>query len=456
METESTIDDIIKTVQRFRILCVGRSGVGKSSLVNHVFGISEAHPSEFRAGEADIDKEFVSTENEFFVLHDSKGFEPGDNANFDVVSRFIEERCRLEDLKDRLHAIWLCTKTPTAGGRVFEIGDEKLLELAHNKGVPILIVFTQYDKLVRTKVVHLKGAKLTPELKHQRAEAQASEALRTCIESVEKTMNYLRIPLPPHVKVSVRPRFDADVSDLVTTTREIVQTGLKNDAWVLWTIAQRASIPVKIDACIERGLNSYYLALSGAAPGIGKLLLRECLVRVHQDIVTCWNIKNGHEILKSQEFTQLMLYLVQDVSERRSHSSSPSTIDKVNQFVSLVTAASAPIAPAVAILGLSYLFVKWLSDAVLENVPSVESVIMAYAVDLISVLKSLFHFTLMNPDFAEKANWEILKDAFEGYGRTEDLEQNHKVCRSTFHQNNQMMPLNRDAFRAKLKVLLET
>jgi hypothetical protein len=35
--------------------------------------------------------------------------------------------------------------------------------------------------------------------------------------------------------------------------------------------------------------------------------------------------------------------------------------------VTLITAASAPIAPPVAILGLTYLFVKWLSDAVLDN-----------------------------------------------------------------------------------------
>ena len=46
----------------------------------------------------------------------------------------------------------------------------------------------------------------------------------------------------------------------------------------------------------------------------------------------------------------------------------PPTIDEVNEFLSLVTAASAPIAPTVAILGLSFFFVKWLSDAVLENV----------------------------------------------------------------------------------------
>jgi hypothetical protein len=102
------------------------------------------------------------------------------------------------------------------------------------------------------------------------AEKKASEAMRICIESIEKTMNYLSIPLPRHVKVSgtyvysilhnscthnsllVRPgNFEPDVSDLVTTTREIVQTGLKNDAWVMWTIAQRASIPLKIEASVE-------------------------------------------------------------------------------------------------------------------------------------------------------------------------------------------------------------
>ena len=35
--------------------------------------------------------------------------------------------------------------------------------------------------------------------------------------------------------------------------------------------------------------------------------------------------------------------------------------------MTLITAASAPIAPPVAILGLTYLFVKWLSDSVLDN-----------------------------------------------------------------------------------------
>ena len=46
---------------------------------------------------------------------------------------------------------------------------------------------------------------------------------------------------------------------------------------------------------------------------------------------------------------------------------SPPNIDRISQFVSLVTAASAPIAPPVAILGLTYIFLQWLSTSVLEN-----------------------------------------------------------------------------------------
>ncbi|KAF5353996.1 hypothetical protein D9756_006982 [Leucocoprinus leucothites] len=42
MEPESMIDEITKSVEIFRILSVGRSDVGKSSLINRVFGITDA------------------------------------------------------------------------------------------------------------------------------------------------------------------------------------------------------------------------------------------------------------------------------------------------------------------------------------------------------------------------------------------------------------------------------
>ena len=47
---------------------------------------------------------------------------------------------------------------------------------------------------------------------------------------------------------------------------------------------------------------------------------------------------------------------------------SPPNVGMISDFVSLVTAASPLIAPPVAILGLTYIFLKWLSNAVLEKV----------------------------------------------------------------------------------------
>jgi len=130
---------------------------------------------------------------------------------------------------------------------------------------------------------------------------------------------------------------------------------------------------------------SYYRrVLSGSVPGFGQMLLRTCLVKVHEDIIKCWNFKG--EVLNTDEFKQLMLHLVQDVQAKPDVSSTP-TINIISQFVSLVTAASAPIAPPVAILGLTYIFLQWLSTTVLENLPDVQHLLIAYTVDLISVLR---------------------------------------------------------------------
>jgi hypothetical protein len=56
-------------------------------------------------GDADIEREFTSAENQFFVLHDSKRFEA--EYNFEDVSKFVmQRRDNNLPLKDRLHAVW--------------------------------------------------------------------------------------------------------------------------------------------------------------------------------------------------------------------------------------------------------------------------------------------------------------------------------------------------------------
>ncbi len=61
-----------------------------------------------KPGEANIENEF-SSENNFFTLHDSKGFEPGDNDTFTKVKNFISQRSREPLELNRLHAIWSVT-----------------------------------------------------------------------------------------------------------------------------------------------------------------------------------------------------------------------------------------------------------------------------------------------------------------------------------------------------------
>ena len=62
--------------------------------------------SHTTAGEADINVGFHPPDNVHLILHDSRGFEPGETKNFATVKSFIEERSREPHLKDKLHAIW--------------------------------------------------------------------------------------------------------------------------------------------------------------------------------------------------------------------------------------------------------------------------------------------------------------------------------------------------------------
>ncbi|KAI9432389.1 hypothetical protein H4582DRAFT_2131814 [Lactarius indigo] len=426
---------------RFRILSVGRSGVGKSSLINRVFGIDAAHVEDNKPGEADIQQEFVSPENQFFVLHDSKGFEPGDLSNFETVRKFVQQRSRQQlPLGERIHGLWLCTETPTAGGRVFETGDEKLLQFAHKDQVPIVIVFTQYDRLVRTKEAELREdhPHMDPTRLHDRGVEEAQKAFEDCLKSLQRTMDRLGIPMPPYATVSVRPGHQEDVSSLVEVTRDVVRKRVEGDAWVLWAIAQRTSLPVKIDACVTKGISYYRQSLMVHRRGVpksGQMLLRDCVEAVHKDIITCWNFKG--EVLNSPEFRQLMLCLVQDVHTKPNVSVLPN-VDIISQFVDLVTVAPAPIAPPVAILGLSYVFVKWLSTTQLESsIPSVQRLLIAYTVDLVGVLRELFDITL-RPDLALTTTWKELQVAFESYERSYSRQRIHNSIYSNTTHGQQM------------------
>ncbi|KAF8257410.1 hypothetical protein EI94DRAFT_1758482 [Lactarius quietus] len=203
---------------RIRLLIIGRSAVGKTSLINRVFGI---RPSPFFEA-SNIQQEYVTPESQLVVLHESNGFEPGDLSNFETVREFLLQRSRQElPLSERIHVIWLCIETSTVGGRVHEIGDEKLLKFAHEKQIPIVLVFTQYDRLVRTKEVQLRGIR-DMDLTHRRERSveEARKAFEETLRSLQSTMDQYRIPMPPYVTVSLRRGYEESVLSLLKMSLE--------------------------------------------------------------------------------------------------------------------------------------------------------------------------------------------------------------------------------------------
>ncbi|KAF8329603.1 hypothetical protein F5887DRAFT_115872 [Amanita rubescens] len=66
-----TAEEIQKICPRFRILLIGKSGVGKTSLINEAFGV-RGQVSSDGAGKADIDYEHLSEGNDLFAVHDSR------------------------------------------------------------------------------------------------------------------------------------------------------------------------------------------------------------------------------------------------------------------------------------------------------------------------------------------------------------------------------------------------
>ncbi|KAJ7869221.1 hypothetical protein B0H14DRAFT_2728299 [Mycena olivaceomarginata] len=406
MHSDRTINELLVECPRFRILSIGRAGAGKSSLINRVFQVNDAKVSHFNPGEADIYAEITSETNTRFVLHDSKGFEPSTRDTIEVVRKFILDKSDTSlELRDRLHAAWLCIRTPTHGGRVLETGDEEILELAYKRNVPVVVVFTQYDRLVRKY----------PE----NGEESAQKVLDDHVKSLRDAANRLEIEMPAYINVSKQKGYDKNILPLKQLPGA--------DAFFIWATAQMISLPVKIRAYYSRALIA-----TSSIPAIGQPLLHHRLVEVHQDIVICLN---------GVDFRQLLLYVVQDMRNKEDTKSSPLDFEKISQFVQLCATASAAFAQPAAILGLSFAFFKWILDAVCDNVyisvistqiffspifrrPEVQRVFIAYTVDLILVLRELFDFTLQ-PQKAGRVTWDDLGEAWAAYHRTPSQAEVH-------------------------------
>jgi len=375
-------------------------------------------------GVCDINKEITSPQNPRFVLHDSQGFEPSETGNLQRVKTFVESRGAGVDLKDRIHAIWLCAQTPFAGGRVFEKGDEEFLKFA--KQVPIVVVFTQFDRLVCRMEEHLTDKEMDMsddkinKLCLQRADA---EFKTSCLEPLQKFASRLE-----YAKTSVEDGYQPTLANLIERTQALVQHQVEGDVWIVSAMAQRASARTKIESSIQVGMKQYWQSLASSTKLVG-WTLKDCLTILHSDITFSWNFNDPDNLLSGEDFRNRVMTLAQLVTPDTSEwFPNP---DQIKSVMGVASALTPVAAPAIAGIGLSAMFIKWIAG-VYQGTPEVLRCLMGYIVDLTLVMDQLF-LNILPLKPPRRLTAEQIDAALEGYKNSEAVKV-HRAIREYVNQ----------------------
>ncbi|MEO1814183.1 MAG: DUF697 domain-containing protein [Acetobacterium sp.] len=140
---EAEYEKIKNQVVKPNILLCGATGVGKSSLVNDVFGENLAVVG---AGEP-VTRGTHRYEGETITIFDSEGYEIGSDRQAHYREEIIGwiDRQRREDpeaVEDQIHEVWYCISA--ANKRITDT-DFMLIREIQEKKVPVALVFTQVD-----------------------------------------------------------------------------------------------------------------------------------------------------------------------------------------------------------------------------------------------------------------------------------------------------------------------
>jgi len=192
--------------QLFRLLIIGNSGVGKSTLIQKVFGIEDTNTDA-----VNIEREFTSSKNKAFVIHASLGFETGDEHNMEIMKEFIAKRRAMPEIKDQLHAVWLCLEIPYAGGRLLETGVENFLQCRKEilGDIQLVAVLTKVDLLDGQLEIDLPEGDTLENFKREYMDEH-------CIKPLHKAAGNDVI----HVTVSTLDDYSQSLLDLLKATND--------------------------------------------------------------------------------------------------------------------------------------------------------------------------------------------------------------------------------------------
>ncbi|KAL4079845.1 P-loop containing nucleoside triphosphate hydrolase protein [Scleroderma yunnanense] len=160
-------------IGRFRILIIGRSNAGKTTLLQRICNTTEL-PEVFNSegkqrGEHNIEDELVFRSNTGFIFHDSRGFEAGSEKEVELMRKFLTDRSATMKLERRIHAIWYCIPL-TDSERPVVAAEELFFNECNTGNVPVIVVLTKADVMELEAIGQLRDMGMM--MKEARSQAQ--------------------------------------------------------------------------------------------------------------------------------------------------------------------------------------------------------------------------------------------------------------------------------------------
>jgi len=137
----TALEEAKVSMGRVNVAIFGRTGVGKSTLINAFFGEKVARTGIGKPVTEKMD--YYEHPNGILGIYDSQGFETGQSGDalLKVMRALVEER-RKKALSEQIHVVWYCVQ---ASDLRFEDSQAEFVRALAALGLPVLAVMTQVE-----------------------------------------------------------------------------------------------------------------------------------------------------------------------------------------------------------------------------------------------------------------------------------------------------------------------
>lgn len=165
INTDKMAQDLVDAIHKkvndlntLNIAIIGKSGVGKSTLINSLFRGNFSETGLGRPVTQEIRK--ISKKNYPLAIYDTPGFELSNNQQNKVKDELLElisQGYNSKDVNDAIHCLWYCVNV--GGNRTFDSSEiewlKEFTESNKKTKVPIMVVLTQ--AIPKSKAIEMKN-----------------------------------------------------------------------------------------------------------------------------------------------------------------------------------------------------------------------------------------------------------------------------------------------------------